>query len=95
MPPKLVSGGKHNSDLFGIRQFCADDKSSHSFVHRQNSIISYQNLSVGDCTSVTDSQFSHYNPSVNEPYVSDDADPAEKEMHRFLDSCGIFQINVK
>ena len=45
--------------------------------------------------SVNDSQFSHYNPSINEPFVSDNADPEEKEMHAFLDSCGVFQVNIK
>ena len=40
--------------------------------------------------SVCDSHFSHYNPSINEPFVSDDADPEEKEMHAFLDLAGIY-----
>jgi hypothetical protein len=64
-------------------------------VLRQSSILSFTNLSIGDCTSVNDSQFSHYNPSINEPFVSENADPEEKAMHAFLDSCGIFQVNVK
>ena len=64
-------------------------------VHRQSSILSFQNLSIGDCTSMADSQYSHYNPSINEPFVSDDADPEEKEMHRFLDLAGVYQINIK
>ena len=50
---------------------------------------------MGECTSVNDSQFSHYNPSINEPFISEDADPEEKEMHRFLDLAGIFQVNIK
>ena len=62
---------------------------------RKSSILSYQNLSIGDCTSVNDSQYSLYNPSINEPFVSDDADPEEKAMHSFLDCCGVFQVNVK
>ena len=45
--------------------------------------------------SVNDSQFSHYNPSINEPVVLDEADPVEKEMHAFLDACGVFQVNIK
>ena len=45
--------------------------------------------------SVNDSQFSHYNPSISEPFVSDNADPVEKEMHAFLDNCGVFQVNIK
>ena len=45
--------------------------------------------------SVCDSQFSHYNPSINEPFVSENADPEEKEMHAFLDNAGIFQVNIK
>mmetsp|Transcript_16919 Transcript_16919/g.21412 ORF Transcript_16919/g.21412 Transcript_16919/m.21412 type:complete len:86 (-) Transcript_16919:1975-2232(-) len=45
--------------------------------------------------SVNESQFSHYIPSINEPFVSEDADPIEKEMHAFLDSCGVFQVNIK
>jgi hypothetical protein len=89
MPPKL---GKENHDLFGLNKLSHE---THSLVQRQSSILSFQNLSVGDCTSVADSQFSHYNPSINEPYVSEDADPAEKEMHRFLDNAGVFRINIK
>ena len=82
MPPKISL----NIDPFGLK---------NSLVHRQSSILSFQNLSIGDCTSVTDSQYSHYNPSINEPFVSDDADPDEKEMHAFLDQCGVFQVNIK
>lgn len=41
------------------------------------------------------SEYSHYNPSINEPFVSDNADPAERAMHEFLDMAGIFQINMK
>lgn len=44
--------------------------------------------------SVCDSTYSHYNPSINEPFVSADADPEEKAMHSFLDCCGVFQVNV-
>lgn len=40
--------------------------------------------------SVNESQMSHYNPSINEPYVPEDAGPIEKEMHSFLDRAGIF-----
>lgn len=84
MPPQI---GK-TVDPFGVRKFCEDNNSG--LVLRQNSILSFQNLSIGDCTSVGDSQFSHYNPSINEPFVSEDADPEEKEMHRFLDLAGVF-----
>ena len=56
---------------------------------------SFNNLSIGDCTSVDDSTYSHFTPSINEPFVSDAADPQEKEMHAFLDCAGIFQVNVK
>ena len=45
--------------------------------------------------SVCDSQYSHFNPSINEPVLSMDADPEEREMHAFLDCAGIFQVNVK
>lgn len=44
--------------------------------------------------SINDSQHSHYNPSVNEPFVSEDANPIEKAMHSFLDGMGIFQVNT-
>lgn len=87
MPPKII----RDVDPFGFKNFNV----SSSFVQRQSSILSFQNLSVGDCTSVNDSQFSHYNPSINEPFVSEDADPDEKEMHRFLDLAGVFQVNIK
>ena len=29
------------------------------------------------------------------PVVPEDAEPLEKEMHAFLDKCGIFQVNIK
>ena len=61
---------------------------------RQASFASFQNLSF-DCTSVNESQFSHYNPSVNEPCVFDVEDQTEREMHAFLDNLGIFQVNIK
>lgn len=64
-------------------------------LQRQSSIMSFQNLSIDGSMSVCDSQYSHYNPSINEPFVSDDADPEEKAMHAFLDACGIFQVNFK
>lgn len=57
---------------------------------RQSSIASFHNLSIGDCNSVCDSQYSHYNPSINEPMVSTDADSDEKEIHAFLNVAGIF-----
>lgn len=59
-------------------------------LHRQRSIISFENLSINGSMSVCDSHFSHYNPSINEPFVSEDADPEEKEMHAFLDLAGIY-----
>jgi hypothetical protein len=62
---------------------------------RQSSIASFHNLSIGDCTSLCDSQYSHYNPSINEPVVSTDADSDEKEIHQFLNLAGIFQVNCK
>jgi len=64
-------------------------------LQRQLSSLSFQNLSIDGSMSVCDSQYSHYNPSINEPFVSDDADPQEKQMHTFLDACGIFQVNMK
>ena len=65
-------------------------------VQRQNSMASsFQNLSLNDAMSVNDSQHSHYNPSINEPFISADADLLEKEMHAFLDHCGIFQVNLR
>ena len=64
-------------------------------LQRQSSILSYQGLSIDGSMSVCDSQFSHYNPSINEPFVSEDADPEEKEMHAFLDAAGVFQVNIK
>ena len=55
-------------------------------LRRKNSMLSFQNLSIGDCTSICgDSTYSHYNPSINEPYVSDEATPEERAMHAFLD----------
>ena len=76
-----------------IRQTPEDAKVD---IQRQNSIASsFQNLSLNDGLSINDSQYSIYNPSINEPFVPDDADPLEKEMHAFLDQCGIFQINIK
>ena len=62
---------------------------------RQSSFLSYQNLSIDGRMSLCDSEFSQYNPSINEPFISDDADPDEKEMHAFLDAAGVFQINIK
>ena len=62
---------------------------------RQSSILSFQNLSIGDTTSMCASEYSHYNPSINEPFVSDNADPQERAMHEFLDLAGVFQINIK
>ncbi len=88
MPPKI---GKDNSDPFDIKDFAAE--ASH--FQRQSSILSFQNLSIGDCNSVCDSQFSHYNPAINEPFVSEDASPDEVEMHAFLDAAGVFQVNIK
>ena len=35
------------------------------------------------------------NPSINEPVVSEDADPAERAIHAFLDLAGIYQVNIK
>ena len=64
-------------------------------LQRQSSILSFQNLSIGDCTSVCDSQYSHLTPSINEPFVSEDATAEEKAMHCFLDNAGIFQVNIK
>ena len=55
--------------------------------------MSFQ-LSIGDCTSIGESQ-SHYNPCINEPFISEDADSDEKEMHRFLDMAGVKQVNIK
>jgi len=72
-PSKPVQG----SDPFSI----VKSSDECQLVVRQSSIASFQNLSIGDCTSVCDSQFSHYNPSINEPFVSTDADSDEKEMH--------------
>ena len=40
--------------------------------------------------SLCDSEFSQYNPSINEPFISEDADPEEKEIHSFLDAAGVF-----
>ena len=42
-----------------------------------------------------DTEFSHYNPSVYDAYISPDADEDELAMHEFLDSVGIYQVNVK
>ena len=89
MPPKISI----DTDPFGLKTNAFNGNSS--FVQRQSSILSFQNLSVGDCTSINDSQYSHYNPSINEPFVSEDADPDEKEMHQFLDLAGVFQVNIK
>ena len=38
---------------------------------------------------------SHYQPSINEPFIMDDASPEEKAMHAFLDQVGVYQVNVK
>ena len=62
---------------------------------RQSSVLSFQNLSIDGSMSVCDSQYSHYNPSINEPVVSVNADPEEREIHAFLDSAGIYQVNIK
>ena len=62
---------------------------------RQSSVLSFQNLSIDGSMSVCDSQYSHYNPSINEPVISVDADPEEREIHAFLDSAGIYQVNIK
>ena len=64
-------------------------------VQRRSSILSFQNLSIDGGLSACDSQFSHYNPSINEPFVPDDASAEEREMHAFLDAAGVFQVNVK
>ena len=61
---------------------------------RKSSFASFQNLSVGADTSVNDSEYSHYNPVVNEPVIYDNTDPSEKAMHAFLDSFGISQVNT-
>lgn len=93
MPPKLRN--KVSEDPFeGIRDFMQDKTSAAAF-QRQSSILSFQNLSIGDCNSVCDSQFSHYNPAINEPFVSEDASPEEVAMHAFLDAAGVFQVNIK
>lgn len=84
MPPKI----SQESEIAGIRPF----EPRQSTVLRQSSFAS---LSIRDDLSETVSQYSVYNPSVNEPFVCDEADPLEKAMHAFLDSAGIFQINVK
>ena len=85
-----------------IDPFCNDGQARNeyeggndNFLQRQSSIASFQNLSIDGSMSVCDSQFSHYNPSINEPFVSANADPEEKEMHAFLDNAGIFQVNIK
>ena len=64
-------------------------------VAQQSSTASFLNLSINDCESAVGSQYSQYNPSINEPLVEDDATPDEKQMHTFLDMCGVFQINIK
>ena len=75
-----------NDDSFIVRNF----EGGEHRMQRQSSILSFQNLSIGDCTSVCDSQYSHLTPSINEPYVSEDATAEEKAMHSFLDNLGIF-----
>ena len=45
--------------------------------------------------SLCDSEYSQYNPSINEPFISVDAMSDEKEMHSFLDAVGVFQVNIK
>ena len=93
MPPKI--GNKGSEDPFeGIRDFMAEKTSTAAF-QRQESFLSFQALSIGDCNSVCDSQFSHYNPAINEPFVSEDASPDEVAMHAFLDTVGVFQVNIK
>ena len=93
MPPKI--GNKGSEDPFeGIRDFMAEKTSTAAF-QRQSSFLSFQALSIDDCNSVCDSQFSHYNPAINEPFVSEDASPDEVAMHAFLDAAGVFQVNIK
>lgn len=75
----------------GIRNFNAQDDD----FKRQSSIASFQNLSIGDFQSACESQASHYCPSVNEHVIPVDATEEEREMHQFLDSTGIFSVNVK
>ena len=62
---------------------------------RQLSIASFQNLSLNDCNSICDSQFSHYNPSVNEIFIPEEADEDERAIHEFLTMAGVKSINVK
>ena len=86
-PPKITEP----FEAYGFRNFGEDEAT----MKRQASILSFQNLSIDDCGSVCDSQYSHFNPSINEPFVSEDATHEEKSIHAFLDAAGIFQVNVK
>lgn len=87
MPPMMSKLG----DPFGIGRHHESEA-----MKRQSSMLSsFQNISLFDCNSVDDSQLSHYQPSINEPYVDHDASPEVKAMHAFLDCTGIFQVNVR
>ena len=55
----------------------------------------FAGLSIGDNNSVCDSEFSRYNPSVYDYQIPVDAEDDERAMHEFLDSVGVYQINVK
>lgn len=87
MPPKIGKGGEDPFE--GIRDFNGEAAA----IQRQSSILSFQNLSIGE--SICDSQYSHYTPAINQPFVSEDASPEEREMHAFLDDAGVFQVNIK
>ena len=82
-PP--TSGGKGGRDSCTLINRESESKNDIA-IKRRNSMLSFKNLSINDCTSICgDSTYSHYNPSINEPYVSDEATPEERAMHAFLD----------
>jgi len=77
-------------------QIEAVDENQNELLCRQTSLASFQNLSIShDAISDRASQLSSYEPVINKPYVDEDASAEEKEIHAFLDSLDIFQINVK
>ena len=71
-PPTLHKQGE--SDHFNLDQSHFEKEYDvNNDLQRQSSFLSYQNLSIDGRMSLCDSEYSQYNPSINEPVISVDA----------------------
>lgn len=87
-------------DLLGSGKARDNNKADDALLSHQNlmdNVFHNLNLSVMSCQGeeVGSEHGSRFGLSVNQVHIPEDAPSEEKQIHNFLDMCGIFEINVK